>query len=425
LISHDRFLLDRLATRIVWLTRNKLPTYPGNYSAFVKQKEIQELSQQRAFELQQEDIEKQKEFVRRFGAGQRAREAKGREKRLNRLLKSDAMIDAVTTSKKIHLSLSTDRRAGDRVLEVRELSKSYDAKLLWSDVRFEIKRGERIGIIGPNGSGKTTLLRALMGEEETDTGDVRWGANLAIGYYDQRLDDFDPDRSILEEVSDGRILKDQQLRDTLATMLFRGDDVHKPMGLLSGGERARVALAELLLDKPNVLLLDEPTNHLDINSREALESALSGFTGTIVCVSHDRYFLEKTVNRLLILDPPAMHDFDGRYSAYLAKQSSEYRSPERKLGDEHRTRVRGYEKPASEPAKKSNPYARKFGRLSIEELEQQISTTERDLVVLQQKFGDADSFKDPAKGKALHEEYEQLQKKLADLEEEYFTRETK
>src|SRR4051794_35665207 len=195
LISHDRFLLDRLATRIVWLTKQKFQNYPGNYSAFLEQKAIQELSQQRSYELQQADIDKQKEFVRRFGAGQRAREAKGREKRLDRLLKSDAIIDAVTVSKKIHLSIDTDRRSRDRVLEVRELSKGFDGRQLWKDVRFEIKRGERVGIIGPNGSGKTTLLRTLMGEEDADEGNIRWGANLGIGYYDQRLDDFDPEKT--------------------------------------------------------------------------------------------------------------------------------------------------------------------------------------------------------------------------------------
>ncbi len=422
LISHDRFLLDRLSTRIVWLTKQKFQNYPGNYSAFLEQKKIQELSQQRSYELQQEDIEKQKEFVRRFGAGQRAREAKGREKRLNRLLKSEAMIDAVTVSHKIHLAIDTDRRAGDRVLEVRELSKSFDTKLLWKDVKFEIKRGERIGIIGPNGSGKTTLLNALMGKEETDSGVIRWGANLGIGYYDQRLDEFDPERSIYEEVSDGRAVKDQELRDTLATMLFRGDDVHKQMGLLSGGERARVALAELLLDKPNVLLLDEPTNHLDINSREALENSLAGFGGTIICVSHDRYFLEKTVGRLLILDPPAVRDFEGRYSSYLQTLSPNQPSKSTKEKPKQ-NQAKGSAKP--QPQRGDNPYNRKFGRITTEDLEQQINRTEREIVALQQKFGDADAFKNPAKSKELHGEYDELTKRLAEMEAEYFTRETK
>jgi ATP-binding cassette subfamily F protein 3 len=424
LISHDRYLLDRLATRIVWLTRHKLQSYPGNYSAFVQQREVQELSQQRAYEEQQADIEKQKEFVRRFGAGQRAREAKGREKRLNRLLKSDAMIEQVAAAKKIHIPISTDQRAGDRVLDVRELSKAYGAKQLWTDITFQISRGERIGIIGPNGSGKTTLLRVLLGEEDADAGKIRWGANLNIGYYDQRLDDFDPDRTIMEEVQDGRLqIKDQIVRDTLAMMLFRGDDVHKPMGLLSGGERARVAIVELLLDKPNVLVMDEPTNHLDINSREALENALSSFDGTILCVSHDRYFLDKAIKRLLVVDPPRIRDYAFNYSAWLYKTTSE--AAKRKSTDEA--------KPAAKPQalrqqlsapKKDNPYKRPFGRLSVQDLEREIHQTEKAIAECQSRFADADWFKDPESGNRLQHDYDSLTKKLQELEAEYFARET-
>src|SRR6201999_3986608 len=250
IISHDRFLLGRLATRIVWLTQAKLRSFPGNYSAFVEQREVAELTQQRQYEEQQRDIEKQKEFVRRFGAGQRSKEAKGREKRLNRLLASDELVAAVGQDKQIHLKIGTDRRAGDQVLDVRELTKSYDARQLWRDVKFQVKRGERIGVIGPNGSGKTTLLETLLGRRDADDGDVKWGANLKVGYYDQKLDDFDPDSTIVEEVRAGveGELKDQELRNVLGMLLFRGDDAFKQISLLSGGERARVALAILLLD---------------------------------------------------------------------------------------------------------------------------------------------------------------------------------
>jgi ATP-binding cassette subfamily F protein 3 len=437
LISHDRYLLDRLATRIVWLTRGQFNNYPGNYSAYVEQRKLQELSQQRAYELQHKDIEKQKEFIRRFGAGQRSKEAKGREKRLNRLLKSDAVLDSVGEAKKIRVAIEVDRRAGDRVLEVRDLSKAFDTKVLWKDVRFEIKRGERIGIIGPNGSGKTTMLRALMGQAEADSGTIRWGANLGIGYYDQRLDDFDPEASILEETRGERAgIKDQELRDTLGTMLFTGDDVHKAMGTLSGGERARVALAEILLDKPNVLLLDEPTNHLDINSREALENALAGFGGTIICVSHDRYFLNKIVGRLLIVDPPIVRDIESTYSEYLRKLSEKdsgkkqapSQSPLRekprqeKPQQEKRPPLAASRIKSSSSPKHSNPYARKFGRLTTEQLEKEIASTESAVADLQSKFGNTDAFRDAAKSKRMQEDYDEASRKLADLEEEYFAR---
>jgi ATP-binding cassette subfamily F protein 3 len=421
LISHDRYLLDRLATRIVWLTQRRLQTYPGNYSAFVQQRQLQELSQQRAYEQQQADIDKQKEFIRRFGAGQRSKEAKGREKRLNRLLQSDAMVEAVEAQKQIRLSLGTDRRAGDQVLSVRELSKGYDNKRLWDAVKFDVRRGERIGVIGPNGAGKTTLLRVLLGEEDADAGTVRWGANLKIGYYDQRLDDFDPDTTVIEEVAEGRMgEREQALRDVLAVMLFRGDDVYKPLGLLSGGERARVRLAQLLLDRPNVLVLDEPTNHLDIPSREALEGALAGFDGTILCVSHDRYFLDRSVKRMLVLRPPEMVDFAGSYSAWMQRLATE---AAQRADAPAPAKREAPARPKDPTKKKDNPYARPFGRLSIEELEQQITDTEVALAECQEGFGDAESFRDPSRAQQLQAEYKSLSEKLEALEAEYFARE--
>ena len=319
IISHDRFLLDRIATRIVWLNRSKIDSYSGNYSAYVEQRELNELTQQRAYELQQKDIAKQEEFIRRFKAGQRSKEAKGRERRLDRLKESGDVIQRVATQQKINLSLNTNQRAGDRVLQVRELSKSYGPRKLWDNVAVEIARGERIGIIGHNGTGKTTLLKVLMGAEPADAGAIKWGANLKIGYYDQRLDMLKPQHTLMDAMHDGRIVSDKTCREVLGLMLFRNEDMEKQIHLLSGGEKARVRLAQLLVDKPNVLVLDEPTNHLDIASREALEAALGGFEGTILCVSHDRYFLDQVVERLWIVTPPDIGDFDGNYSAWVEK----------------------------------------------------------------------------------------------------------
>jgi ATP-binding cassette subfamily F protein 3 len=427
LISHDRYLLDRLATRVVWLNRCRISSYPGNYSAFIQQRDLQELSQHRAYEQQQADVDKQKEFIRRFGAGQRSKEAKGREKRLNRLLASDQMIQGVQAQRKIHLSLGTDQRAGDQVLGVRELSKAYGPKELWRTLKFEIKRGERIGIIGPNGSGKTTLLEVLLGREDANGGYVKWGANLNIGYYDQRLDEFDPDSTVIEEAWGDRDVKEQQVRDMLGMMLFRGDDIFKPVGLLSGGERARVRLVQLLLDKPNVLVLDEPTNHLDIPSREALEGALAGFDGTILCVSHDRYFLDKVAHRLFILQPPGLEDFADTYSAWVRKLRADADEAAEAARNKPRQKAGAGQKdaPAKDPArkKKDNPFMRPFGRLSLPELEQQITDTEIAIAECQENFGDSDSFKDPSRGQKLQSEYKSLADKLEALEAEYFARE--
>ncbi|HET6248692.1 MAG TPA: ABC-F family ATP-binding cassette domain-containing protein [Tepidisphaeraceae bacterium] len=323
IISHDRFLLDRLATRIVWLNRSQIDSYAGNYSAYVEQRTLNEITQQRAYELQQKDIAKQEEFIRRFKAGQRSKEAKGREKRLDRLKESGDVVQRVATTQKINLSLTTNQRAGDRVLQVRELSKAFGEHRLWENISLEIARGERIGIIGSNGSGKTTLLKVLMDKEPADAGVIKWGANLKIGYYDQRLDMLKPHHTLMDAMHDGRQINDKTARDTLGLMLFGQEDFEKQINLLSGGEKARVRLAQLLVEKPNVLVLDEPTNHLDITSREALESALGGYEGTILCVSHDRYFLDQAVERLWIITPPEMRDFDGNYSAWVEKQKVE------------------------------------------------------------------------------------------------------
>ena len=278
---------------------------------------------------------------------------------------------------------------------------------------------------GPTARARRRMLETLIGRRDADAGQLKWGANLNIGYYDQNLDDFDPENTVTEEVRAGveGDVKDQDLRNVLALMLFRGDDVDKQIKLLSGGEKARVALCILLLDKPNVLVLDEPTNHLDIASCEALEGALKDFAGTILCVSHDRYFLDKSVSRLLVLDPPALVDFEGNYSAWMQKLAAKSLAEREAREEKKRPAQKQPAKPApkQQPSKKAdNPYMRPFGRLSKVELEKQIMETEIAVADCQQSFGTA---KDPAKTKKLQAEYDGLAKKLKELEAEYFTRE--
>jgi ATP-binding cassette subfamily F protein 3 len=427
LISHDRYLLDRLATRIVYLNKRKIDSYPGNYSAFVVQRDLAELTQHRQHAEQQADIEKQKEFIRRFGAGQRSKEAKGREKRLNRLLASDQVIAAVENNKSIRLSLDTDRRGGNQVLQVRELSKAFENNVLWKDLKFTVVRGERIGILGPNGSGKTTLLNSLIGHADADAGDIKWGSNLEIGYYDQRLDDFEMEATVMEEASADHDGRPQEVRDMLGALLFSGDDVEKQVKLLSGGERARLRLVQLLLDKPNVLLLDEPTNHLDIASCEALEKMLTQFPGTILCVSHDRYFLNKVAGRLMILEPPNMIDFEGTYSAWAAKHAAAVQEQQEAASAKRKPSNSPSQKPAANkpnPAKKDNSnWSRPFGKLSLPDLERQITETEIAVAEHEQQFAGAGTQKDVKRGRNLRAEYDALSKKLKDLEAEYFARE--
>jgi ATP-binding cassette subfamily F protein 3 len=431
LISHDRYLLDKLATRIVWLTQHKFKNYPGNYSRYLEQRELQELSQQRAYEEQQADIEKQKEFIRRFGAGQRSKEAKGREKRLDRLLISDQIIGAVATTNKIKLNIDTDQRAGDQVLAVRELSKSFGEKKLWKDIGFFVKRGERIGVIGPNGAGKTTLLDVLQGRAKADAGNIKWGANLTLGYYDQKLDQFNPENTVLEETAaDREGITIKEVRDVLAMLLFRNEDSEKPIKLLSGGERARVRLAQLLLDKPNVLILDEPTNHLDVDSCTALEGALNDYPGTVMCVSHDRYFLDKVATRMLVIDPPNITDFEGGYSAWQAKKAERAATANAAAKSKQKSSPpppvkKEQPKPQSDQQsnKKDNPYARPFGRLTVSELEKEISLAESSVTQFQTKLADPALSRDPSKGKKLKADHDAMASKLQALEAEYYARE--
>ncbi len=433
IISHDRFFLDRLSTRVVWLTQAKLKSFTGNYSNFVEQKELEELSRARAYEEQQADIEKQKEFIRRFGAGQRSKEAKGREKRLNRLLESDQIVQAVTDTKKINLSLQSNQRAGDQLLRAAELTKAYENKTLWHEIGFNIVRGERLGIIGPNGSGKTTLLEVLLGNREPDSGVVKWGANITIGYYNQKLDEFNADATVYDECLGKRQANDKQLRDVLAVMLFRNDDVEKKVGSLSGGERARLRFAQLLLDRPNVLVLDEPTNHLDIASSEALERALADFPGSILCVSHDRYFLNQVAERLLVLHPPGLIDFEGTYTDWVMKAKSliaKYeasKAPAKPQAAPKPAKQESRPAPVSQNAptkKKDNPYARPFGKLTVKELEHEISMAEQAIEQAQQKIADPANFRDQAKLKKVQAEYDKLTSKKEQLEAEYYVRET-
>ena len=427
LISHDRYLLDRLCTRIVWLTQRRLKSYPGNFSAFIEQKRLEEISQARAFELQQKDIAKQQEFIRRFSAGQRAREAQGRAKKLNRLLISDKMVDNVQKRASMNVKFGNDARAGDQLLRVNDLTKSFDGRIIWKDLAFNVKPGERIGIIGPNGSGKTTLLKTLLGELDADSGDIRWGTNLSIGYYDQRLDEFDPDNSILEEVHDG-IVPEKKVRDLLGSLLFSGDTVDKRMGDLSGGERARVALAQLMLEKPNVILLDEPTNHLDLNSVEALEKTLAIFDGTLLIVSHDRYFLQKTAERLLVLEPPGMVDYEGTFMEWheelAAKSDAAKAKPAPAKNQQKQQKKQEPAKPTSAGNKKDNPYLRPFGKLTVKAIEQEIADTEAAIGAAQAGLASNRNSRDQNALRKQQAELDAANKKLKQLEEEYFLRET-
>src|SRR6266516_5318516 len=316
IISHDRYFLDRCCRRIIELENGRATSYTGNYSAFLVEREERREAQQRAYENQQQLIAKTEEFIRRNLAGQKTKQAKSRRTMLGKLERLEGVRADQSSG---NFRLQGIERAGNYVLTVDQASVGYPDKVLASDISFILRRGECLGIIGPNGSGKTTFLRTILGTLPILAGELRWGSKTKIGYYAQQLEDLDDRNEIIMELR--RVAPSSatagELRSFLAKFLFTGDDVYKHISDLSGGEKGRLALAKLIYSRVNVLVLDEPTNHLDIPSREALEEALAAYEGTIVTVSHDRYFLDRVATQILALEGEGRAEhYDGDYTEY-------------------------------------------------------------------------------------------------------------
>lgn len=317
IISHDRFFLDRVVTRVIDLSFGRIEDYPGNYTKYLGLRGERYERAMKLYEAQQEHIAKTEEFIRRFRAGQRSKEARGRQKILNRLER----IDRPKEKDKLHLSLQTDLRSGRLALATEDVVIGYRTKTttnpLFKAPDLEIERGERVAIIGPNGSGKSTFLKTIMGELTPLEGLVELGPNVRVGYYAQSHEGLNFGNTVLEEILWAQPMSEGAARNFLGRFLFSNDDVFKKVGDLSGGERSRVALAKLTLTKANFLILDEPTNHLDINAREALEEVLSEYNGTLLIVSHDRYFIDALATQIWSIRDQKMTTYLGNYTDYL------------------------------------------------------------------------------------------------------------
>ncbi|MCY3679771.1 MAG: ABC-F family ATP-binding cassette domain-containing protein [Gemmatimonadetes bacterium] len=313
IISHDRIFLERTVTKIVDLERGMVEQYSGSYSFYIQEKEQRRAQQQKAYRAQRAHIERTEEYIRRNIAGQKTKQAQSRRRALEKLDR----VERVVQQRDIVLRFNATTRGGDRVLEVENLTKAYPNCPLFSDLNLTLWRGERLGVIGPNGSGKSVLLKIFLEQLAPDSGCVMLGKGLEIGYYAQTRQDLDPNLSVLEEIwSLTPSVPEIEIRNFLGAFLFSGDDVERKTGSLSGGEQSRVALAKLMRAPLNLLMLDEPTNHLDIASRHVLENALDAFSGTVIAVSHDRYFLNRLVNRLIVLGDGKWQLVDGNYDAY-------------------------------------------------------------------------------------------------------------
>lgn len=323
IVSHDRYFLDRIAGKVIEIDQSKATTFMGNYSDYAVKKEQLRVAAWNAYMNQQREIKHQEEVIEKLKSFNREKSIKRAESREKMLDKIEVIEKPSEVRTDMKLTLTPRILSGNDVLTVEHLSKSFDSHKLFTDVNFEIKRGEHVAIIGDNGSGKTTLLKILNGLVPADQGTFRLGSNVEIGYYDQEHHVLHSEKTLFEEISDDYpYLNNTQIRNVLAAFLFTDEDVFKRISDLSGGERGRVSLAKLVLSNANFLILDEPTNHLDIMSKEILEDALNGYEGTILYVSHDRYFINRTAHRILDLTEGQFVSYVGNYDYYLEKHDT-------------------------------------------------------------------------------------------------------
>lgn len=321
LVSHDRFFLDRIATKVIEIDQGKATTFIGNYSDYAAKKEQLRTAKLHAYLNQQREIKHQEEVIEKLRSFNREKSIKRAESRVKMLDKIEVIEKPTELNADMRLELTPHRLSGNDVLSVKNLSKAFGTNILFTDLSFEVKRGEHISIIGDNGTGKTTILKIINQLTEADSGQITLGSNVEIGYYDQEHNVLHSDKTLFDEISDAYpTLTNTEIRNTLAAFLFTGEDVFKRICDLSGGEKGRVSLAKLMLSESNFLILDEPTNHLDIQSKEILEDALNRYTGTVLYVSHDRYFINRTAHKILELKNKEFTQYLGNYDYYLEKK---------------------------------------------------------------------------------------------------------
>lgn len=320
IVSHDRYFLDRIVDHVVELDCGVCTSFTGNYSDYAAKKEIIRVSQLNAYLNQQRDIKHQQEVIEKLRSFNREKSIKRADSRAHMLEKIELIDKPTENNNGMQIVLSPRIESGKNVLDVTDLTKAYDHRL-FSDISFSLRRGDHVAIIGDNGTGKTTILKIINNIVTADSGEIKLGTNVCIGYYDQEHHVLHDDKTIFEEISDDfPTLTNTEIRNMLAAFLFTGDDVFKPIHNLSGGEKGRVSLAKLMLSEANLLILDEPTNHLDITSKEILENALNNYTGTLLYVSHDRYFINRTADRILELNSEGLTEYLGNYDYYLEKK---------------------------------------------------------------------------------------------------------
>lgn len=415
IISHDRYFLDQSVNRIFEMENKHLTTYNGNYTDYQKQARVNREIRLRQYENQQRDIKKQEESIERL-------KAYGREKHLKRARSKEKMLDKVDRlekpqelRKKARFNFVLRHHSGNDVLKVQGLAKSFDDRKLFEGVDFDLYRGEKVALIGPNGVGKSTLFKIIMGYESQDQGGFKLGQGVDVSYFHQEQKSLNLENTIIDEVwDDNPHMTQTEVRNLLGAFLFEGEDVFKSIRSLSGGERARVAILKLILSRSNLLLLDEPTNHLDIDSKEVLEDALKEYEGTLLTISHDRYFLNTVVDRILVLKPDGVEEYLGNYEYYQNKKKQE--SEKSYLADmedqvsKTKTQIRE-ERRREKELKKNENKAKKL----IKDLEVEIELTEKQIGGLDHMLCQEEVYTSPERMKEVNQEKSDLEKRLFKL----------
>ncbi len=408
-VSHDRYFLDRVCTDMTEILLGVSEQYAGNYSSYMDQRSARFESRMRAWEQQQQEIARQEAVIARLRSFNREKSIKRAESRVKALEKIERL-DKPADEKQIRFSFGVNRRTGEDVLDIRDYAKSFGERVLFEHADLKMSSGDRVALIGPNGIGKTTFLRCLMGLETPDAGTVRWGANIDLGYYDQMQSSLHGEKTVLREVWDDFVrLSQTEVRGALGLFLFTGEDVFMRVADLSGGEKGRLALVKMMLRRDNVLLMDEPTNHLDADSREVLEDALEDFPGTILAVSHDRYFINRFANRVAVLGPDGITVYRGNYDDYIRELER------RALGAETEDVPGGLTKTEALKEKRRRKAAleeKKALKARAEEAEKYVAEVEARLEEQEKRMALKENYENPDRARECARVYRELKEEL-------------
>ena len=407
LISHDRYFMDHVCDHMAELLLGSIETYDGNYTQYMQQRTQRFEIRMKAYEMQQKEIARQEAIIARYRAFNREKSIRAAESREKRLEKMERLEKPVEEGA-IHFRFDIRRRTGEDVLMGEELQKGYGDRVLFSHVKLHLRAGDRVALIGDNGVGKSTLLKCIIGDERFDQGEIRLGSGVDIGYYDQHQAHLHEEKTVLDEVwDDFHRMEQSEVRGALGMFLFTGDEVFAPISTLSGGEKGRVALTKLMLRKDNLLLLDEPTNHLDMDSREVLEAALEDYPGTILAISHDRYFINRFATRVMVLEQGGVKEYLGNYDDYLEK-INRGQAPD---GDQPQTT-----KTAQDKEKRRSREATqrlKALKAAVSEAVAAVAKAEQEQADLEALMAAPETYQDAAKAAELAKRYQQVQQEVA------------